>query len=153
MLMCYQFSIMSSSRSSWMPLLYEWSIWVTLTDGTIAISRETFHVRHRPIGLLQALALGSGVSLHDKSYLIIWFKIWLYPRAALVYRCFVYVCFVVNLLISRFFLLTVRWCSVSFCWFVCCFLLIVPRIVYIYAYVSNGSSSYSVDVSLQHASS
>jgi len=33
------------------------------------------------------------------------------------------------------------------------FLLIVPRIVYIYSYVSNGSSSYSVDVSLQHASS
>ena len=52
-----------------------------------------------------------------------------------------------------FCLLTVRWCSVSFCWFVCCFLLIVPRIVYIYAYVSNGSSSYSVDVSLQHANS
>ena len=54
-------------------------------------------------GLLQAPALGSGVSLPDKSYFIILFKIWLYTRAALVYRCFVYVCFGVKLLISRFF--------------------------------------------------
>jgi len=91
--------------------------------------------------------------LPDKSYFIILFKIGLYTRAALVYRCFVYVCFGVKLLISRFFSVD---CSLMFRFIllICLlFLLIVPRIVYIYSYVSNGSSSYSVDVSLQHANS
>ena len=76
-------------------------------------------------GLLQAPALGSGVSLLDKSYFIILFKIWLYMRAALYYRCPV---------------LSVD-CSLMFR-----FILLICLLLFVY-------SSYSVDVSLQHANS